>query len=268
MLALRPPPHAAHTRAAKSQIQIPNKSARPAPVCCHTRAHSPVGVLGTGANGIINDVHMDTVKAPGIAELKMWGKELVNSPAGKSPPPSSPRRPPLHFTRTDGMPPQQLQGAHGRSLSPGAADFHGHPETAMQGSQQSLSGQTQTAHIFRTPQPGLSVEKPITTMASHRPAHDHRPIGQGGYGPVFFARKTDTREACAHKRMKKRTIFNMDKATGAPLGAASQWNAGLEAAASMSRCIRPGVASELLVKLPPTVELVLRDLCDRVGLRK
>ena len=36
-------------------------------------------------------------------------------------------------------------------------------------------------------------------------------IGQGGYGEVFLARKADTREVCALKKMRKRTLFKMDE---------------------------------------------------------
>jgi len=36
-------------------------------------------------------------------------------------------------------------------------------------------------------------------------------IGQGGYGEVFLARKQETGEICALKKMKKRTLFKMDE---------------------------------------------------------
>jgi len=36
-------------------------------------------------------------------------------------------------------------------------------------------------------------------------------VGQGGYGEVFLARKQDTGEVCALKRMKKRTLFKLDE---------------------------------------------------------
>lgn len=36
-------------------------------------------------------------------------------------------------------------------------------------------------------------------------------IGQGGYGEVFLARKRDTGEVLALKRMKKRTLHKMDE---------------------------------------------------------
>ncbi|KAK2459745.1 hypothetical protein APHAL10511_008177 [Amanita phalloides] len=36
-------------------------------------------------------------------------------------------------------------------------------------------------------------------------------VGQGGYGEVFLARKADSGEVCALKRMKKRTLFKMDE---------------------------------------------------------
>ncbi|KAI0717491.1 kinase-like protein [Cerioporus squamosus] len=36
-------------------------------------------------------------------------------------------------------------------------------------------------------------------------------VGQGGYGEVFLARKADTREVCALKKMRKRTLFKMDE---------------------------------------------------------
>ncbi|KAJ8591338.1 kinase-like protein [Rhizopogon salebrosus TDB-379] len=36
-------------------------------------------------------------------------------------------------------------------------------------------------------------------------------VGQGGYGEVFLARKQDTGEICALKKMKKRTLFKMDE---------------------------------------------------------
>ncbi|KAF9489201.1 AGC/NDR protein kinase [Pleurotus eryngii] len=36
-------------------------------------------------------------------------------------------------------------------------------------------------------------------------------VGQGGYGEVFLARKQETGEVCALKRMKKRTLFKMDE---------------------------------------------------------
>ncbi|KAH9911537.1 uncharacterized protein BXZ73DRAFT_107922 [Epithele typhae] len=58
----------------------------------------------------------------------------------------------------DGMPPQQLQGPRGRSSSPSRADYHMRGRAAIHGG--SLSGQTQTTHIFVTPQTGPNVEKP------------------------------------------------------------------------------------------------------------
>lgn len=36
-------------------------------------------------------------------------------------------------------------------------------------------------------------------------------VGQGGYGEVFLARKTDSGEVCALKRMRKRTLFKLDE---------------------------------------------------------
>lgn len=36
-------------------------------------------------------------------------------------------------------------------------------------------------------------------------------VGQGGYGEVFLARKIETGEVCALKKMKKRTLFKMDE---------------------------------------------------------
>ena len=36
-------------------------------------------------------------------------------------------------------------------------------------------------------------------------------VGQGGYGEVFLARKADSGELCALKRMKKKTLFKMDE---------------------------------------------------------
>ena len=36
-------------------------------------------------------------------------------------------------------------------------------------------------------------------------------VGQGGYGEVYLARKSDTGEICALKKMKKKTLFKMDE---------------------------------------------------------
>lgn len=36
-------------------------------------------------------------------------------------------------------------------------------------------------------------------------------VGQGGYGEVFLARKQETGEVCALKRMLKRTLHKMDE---------------------------------------------------------
>ena len=36
-------------------------------------------------------------------------------------------------------------------------------------------------------------------------------VGQGGYGEVFLARKKETGEVCALKKMRKRTLFKMDE---------------------------------------------------------
>jgi cell cycle protein kinase DBF2 len=36
-------------------------------------------------------------------------------------------------------------------------------------------------------------------------------VGQGGYGSVFLARKADTGEVCALKKMKKTTLAKMDE---------------------------------------------------------
>ena len=36
-------------------------------------------------------------------------------------------------------------------------------------------------------------------------------IGQGGYGQVFLARKKDSREICALKKMNKRLLHKMDE---------------------------------------------------------
>lgn len=38
-------------------------------------------------------------------------------------------------------------------------------------------------------------------------------VGQGGYGEVYLARKNETGEVCALKKMKKRTLFKMDEAS-------------------------------------------------------
>jgi cell cycle protein kinase DBF2 len=36
-------------------------------------------------------------------------------------------------------------------------------------------------------------------------------VGQGGYGEVYLARKQDSGEVCALKKMRKRTLFKMDE---------------------------------------------------------
>lgn len=36
-------------------------------------------------------------------------------------------------------------------------------------------------------------------------------VGQGGYGSVYLARKIDTREVCALKKMRKGTLAKMDE---------------------------------------------------------
>lgn len=36
-------------------------------------------------------------------------------------------------------------------------------------------------------------------------------VGQGGYGSVYLARKIDTREVCALKKMRKATLAKMDE---------------------------------------------------------
>ena len=36
-------------------------------------------------------------------------------------------------------------------------------------------------------------------------------VGKGGYGEVFLARKADSGEVCALKKMKKHTLFKMDE---------------------------------------------------------
>jgi cell cycle protein kinase DBF2 len=36
-------------------------------------------------------------------------------------------------------------------------------------------------------------------------------VGQGGYGEVYLARKQETGEVCALKKMKKRTLYKMDE---------------------------------------------------------
>jgi serine/threonine protein kinase len=39
-------------------------------------------------------------------------------------------------------------------------------------------------------------------------------VGQGGYGSVYLARKADTGEVCALKKMKKKTLAKMDEVRG------------------------------------------------------
>jgi cell cycle protein kinase DBF2 len=36
-------------------------------------------------------------------------------------------------------------------------------------------------------------------------------VGQGGYGEVFLARKNDTGEVCALKKLKKKVLVKMDE---------------------------------------------------------
>jgi len=36
-------------------------------------------------------------------------------------------------------------------------------------------------------------------------------VGQGGYGEVYLARKSETGEVCALKKMKKKTLHKMDE---------------------------------------------------------
>ena len=36
-------------------------------------------------------------------------------------------------------------------------------------------------------------------------------LGEGGYGEVFLARKIETGEVCALKKMRKKTLFKMDE---------------------------------------------------------
>jgi len=39
-------------------------------------------------------------------------------------------------------------------------------------------------------------------------------VGQGGYGEVYLARKQDSGEVCALKKMRKRTLHKMDEVSG------------------------------------------------------
>lgn len=39
-------------------------------------------------------------------------------------------------------------------------------------------------------------------------------VGQGGYGEVFLARKRETGEVCALKRLRKRVLVRMDEVRG------------------------------------------------------
>lgn len=39
-------------------------------------------------------------------------------------------------------------------------------------------------------------------------------VGQGGYGEVFLARKRDSSEVCALKKMRKSTLHKMDEVRG------------------------------------------------------
>ena len=41
-------------------------------------------------------------------------------------------------------------------------------------------------------------------------------VGQGGYGEVYLARKRDTGEICALKKMRKRTLAKMDEVRPGP----------------------------------------------------
>lgn len=41
-------------------------------------------------------------------------------------------------------------------------------------------------------------------------------VGQGGYGEVYLARKQETGEVCALKKMRKRTLFKMDEVVLCP----------------------------------------------------
>ena len=42
-------------------------------------------------------------------------------------------------------------------------------------------------------------------------------VGQGGYGEVYLARKQDSGEVCALKKMRKRTLFKMDEVSARKL---------------------------------------------------
>ena len=42
-------------------------------------------------------------------------------------------------------------------------------------------------------------------------------VGQGGYGEVFLARKKETGEVCALKRLRKRILVKMDEVSSASL---------------------------------------------------
>lgn len=41
-------------------------------------------------------------------------------------------------------------------------------------------------------------------------------VGQGGFGEVFLARKQETGEVCALKKMRKRTLLKMDEVCVSP----------------------------------------------------
>lgn len=44
-------------------------------------------------------------------------------------------------------------------------------------------------------------------------------VGQGGYGEVYLARKQETGQVCALKKMRKRTLFKMDEVRCSPFSA-------------------------------------------------
>ncbi|KAF8584970.1 kinase-like protein [Ramaria rubella] len=165
----------------------------------HTARNGPTPGLPIMDNNTLNDVSMETAKLGGTtlkAGLRLWELELVESPEVKRKATVAQLYFLDYYFQTLGYLAARKErrvkfdadtAARDLSAAEYAAEF------------KSYAGRERV--VLRRRRTKLKVDQ----------FHIIAQVGQGGYGEVFLARKQDSGEVCALKKMRKRTLFKMDE---------------------------------------------------------
>ncbi|KAG8930320.1 hypothetical protein FRC02_004362 [Tulasnella sp. 418] len=177
---------------------LPGTSSKDAIGRTHAKSPSVKDIRMETAKGTMGDVRMETAKSATAYKknLQLWEKELIDSPEVKRKATVAQLYFLDYYFQTLGYLASRNERRAHFDADTSARDL---TEAEYVSELKSYNGRERV--ILRKRRAKLRVEQ----------FHIIAQVGQGGYGEVYLARKSETGEVCALKKMRKRTLFKMDE---------------------------------------------------------